>query len=315
MAARQYDFWEVVSCPVTGTKFAEVEPWLYEAGESDLLYPVLCGIPVLQPDVDEYLRTQKNAICSAMAEWGDKADIRSWYFSRYGVIHAPESYPMDTEVRGDGYPGFWQVVSQPEFVNEFLYRDAQSVVAEVMKERHPGLALDLACGQGGMAQVMSANCTQVMAVEHHFYLAALAQRLLKARSIDVNYLDPKQGRKTVALKKKAARNVHVVCADIRALPFNEPLFDWVHCGHVMDLIPDPAYVLSHIMRILKPGGTLSICAPWDFEEPGHFRSLVEMLEHHFSVVHEEDGVPWLQMTHKRKFTLLEDWVWVGKMHR
>ena len=136
------------------------------------------------------------------------------------------------------------------------------MINDVFSDRHQKLALDLGCGQGGMMQKMAATCVQVIGLENNFYLASLANQLLKAESIETRVFDPVHGWKTVQVKKPVADNAQVVCANMLHLPFHEPLFDWVHCGHALDLVDDPEDVIHRVMRILKPGGRLSLSTPW-----------------------------------------------------
>ena len=45
-----------------------------------------------------------------------------------------------------------------------------------------------------------------------------------------------------------------VKADILDLPFEDELFDFVLCNHVLEHIEDDAKAMSELFRVLKPGG-------------------------------------------------------------
>ncbi len=311
MPYRDLSFQEVVCCPDTEEKLSIADDWLYSCGEA--LYPVLCNTPVLHPNINRFLKSETWNIARAFAEMEEEQDVRSWFYSRYGFFNHSDPIPIDTEVLGEGYPGFWEAIETPDFLSQLDFQTPESLVMDIVEDRHFPLGLDLGCGQGGMMQMMAENCRKVYGLESNFYLAATANRLLQSEEIPIRYFVPESGPRTSILEKKALNNAQAICGDVRALPFCEPLFDWVHCGHILDLVDDPARILIEIKRIMKPGGVLSICTPWDFTDEGHFDGLLELLHNDFSLLRHEDGIPWLRFNHKRRFVLHEDWIWVGKL--
>jgi SAM-dependent methyltransferase len=54
-----------------------------------------------------------------------------------------------------------------------------------------------------------------------------------------------------------------VKADILDLPFEDKLFDFVLCNHVLEHIEDDAKAMSELFRVLKPGGTGIFQIPQD----------------------------------------------------
>jgi SAM-dependent methyltransferase len=313
MPFHQLSFQELVSCPETGTKLQELEPWLFSNEPGDRLYPKLVHTYVLHPDIDQFLRSEILSISRVLAEFGEDEEIRHWFFSRYGFFNQSDPLPQDTEIKGEHYPGFWESLDLPNFVKELELISAEEVILDVIGDHHPQIGLDLGCGQGAMMQRMAERCGQVLGLEKNYFLAATANRLLPADNIQVTYFDPRKGHISRRLEKEPRKNAYAICGDLTAPPFNEPLFDWVHCGHVLDLVDYPEEVLVQIKGYLKPGGTLSIASPWDFETEGHFTALLEMLDQDFQTIHQSDGLPYLRFNHKRRYVLHEDWVWVGKL--
>ena len=306
-------FSEIVCCPQTEAKLSQVESWLYSSDEIDALYPKLCDTAILQPNIDWFLQSEVWSISRAIAEIDTAADIKNWFFSRYGFFNSSESLTLDTQVLGEGYPGFWDCLELPEFIKLLELQTPESLIMDIIGDHHPQIGLDLGCGQGGMLQLMSENCRQVLGLETNFYLAATANRLLRASEIPIRYFIPEKGYRNAILEKNSVSNAYAICGDVVQMPFCEPLFDWVHCGHILDLLDDPAEVLIQIKRIMKPGGTLSICTPWDFDIENHFDNMLEILSNDFEEAQQMDGIPWLRFNHKRRFVLHEDWIWVGKL--
>lgn len=102
----------------------------------------------------------------------------------------------------------------------------------------PGLrALDVGCGPGAIS-------------------VGLAQAIApgELRGIDIA---PSQ----VELAAQAAAefglsNAKFSVADAAALPFEDALFDIVHCSDTLAFLPDAATALDEMKRVLKPGGIL-----------------------------------------------------------
>jgi SAM-dependent methyltransferase len=52
-----------------------------------------------------------------------------------------------------------------------------------------------------------------------------------------------------------------VCTDLGRLSFRDGVFDGVICTQVLEHVPEPAYVVAELARVLKPGGHLYLSAP------------------------------------------------------
>ncbi len=303
---------ELVSCPATGQAVSLREDWQYETDDGELMYPVICGTPIFQPNLADFLADEQIAIVRAMARWGESDEVRDWFHENFKRLEPVPSTATDSELEGEGYPGMWSVLPKPAFL-EFEDDCSDDLINEVFAERYQKLALDLACGQGGMIQRMASTCVQVIGIENNFYLAALANKLLRSSVIETDVFDPSQGWQCIELSKPAISNAHVICGNLLQLPFHEPMFDWIHCGHVLDLVDEPDEVIHRILRILKPGGRLSISSPWDLDRAGHFADMMELLDHQFTTLKQQDSVPWIRWNHARRFVVHEDWYWIGKL--
>ena len=62
-------------------------------------------------------------------------------------------------------------------------------------------------------------------------------------------------------------------SDITAIPAEDQSFDAILCSEVLEHVPEPTHALDEFARLLKPGGTLILTAP--------FASMVHMAPYHF----------------------------------
>jgi len=122
--------------------------------------------------------------------------------------------------------------------------DANARAVAVLGLRPGGRVLDVGCGAGdGLSALMvgvgAAGC--VVGVDHDGVLLAVAA-----------------GR---ALP--GGPTLRCVTADVAALPFDDASFDAVTCRYVLQHLAEPGRAVSEMVRVLRPGGTLSILdADW-----------------------------------------------------
>lgn len=75
-------------------------------------------------------------------------------------------------------------------------------------------------------------------------------------SIDISPESIAQAAEVVG--REGFTNVRFLNADIFALPFDEESFDHVFLCFVLEHLPNPEDALRHVMRVLKPGGTVTV---------------------------------------------------------
>jgi len=98
---------------------------------------------------------------------------------------------------------------------------------------HIGRLLELGCGQGGDAVLLSEVADEVFGVDVSSEGVATARLVAKER------LRP---------------NVRFQVAQAEHLPFGDGVFDAVYCKDALHHVADPARVLSEARRVLKSGG-------------------------------------------------------------
>ena len=77
----------------------------------------------------------------------------------------------------------------------------------------------------------------------------------------------KSSKLVCILKKYPFERHHAIVADVYALPFQTNTFDCIVAAEVMEHTPDPKLFIAHLLRILKPNGTLIITTPFNERIP------------------------------------------------
>jgi SAM-dependent methyltransferase len=96
------------------------------------------------------------------------------------------------------------------------------------------LVLDAGCGMGRFAEVVHRYGGQYVGFDYSF--------AVDAAYANVGHLD----------------DVHLLQADLFALPFAPDTFDLIICLGVLHHTPDPPRAFASLPRVLKPGGKLSV---------------------------------------------------------
>jgi len=120
------------------------------------------------------------------------------------------------------------------------YRRFQNVHHKHFGRPHKGRLLDFGCGAGG------------------FVIAALRE------GIDVHGVEVEHGREVQfranAAKSEPAAESRLTMYDGRRMPFATNSFDGCYSWFVFEHVMEPQTCLRDIVRILKPGGTLTLFA-------------------------------------------------------
>lgn len=77
-----------------------------------------------------------------------------------------------------------------------------------------------------------------------------------------------------ARRRGIAEHGFRVHAGTGPVPFPDRAFDLVICSHVLEHVPDDAFVLAEIRRLLRPGGTAFLNVPIHdehYDDPNHVR--------------------------------------------
>ena len=89
--------------------------------------------------------------------------------------------------------------------------------------------------------------------------------------------------------QSAGLRAHFKQADILSLPHDDQSFDVVMAAHVLEHLPDPKRAFREMVRVLKPGGMVFVCAT----RPSLFGALIQLKWRTLAVT-EEQGVAWLR---------------------
>jgi SAM-dependent methyltransferase len=84
-----------------------------------------------------------------------------------------------------------------------------------------------------------------------------------------------EGTRDGLMKDEWAYHAIDYVSDIAAIPVEDESFDAVLCTEVLEHVPEPIAALREMSRVLKPGGTLLLTAPFTaglHQEPYHFYS-------------------------------------------
>lgn len=91
-----------------------------------------------------------------------------------------------------------------------------------------------------------------------YFSSEVARRIPAGELILLDIQREMLTRSRAKLRRKGARNFHLVQADAEDLPFGASTFDVVFLVTVLGEVPDPEACVADIARVLRPGGMLSL---------------------------------------------------------
>lgn len=109
------------------------------------------------------------------------------------------------------------------------------------------IALEIGCGSGFNAALLSSSCQRLVATDLPFYDARThSLGIVVAREL---------------LTKLQIKNVDLVSCSGEVLPFPDNIFDFVYSTSVLEHIDNKEKALKEMMRVAKPGGTVIFIIP------------------------------------------------------
>ena len=174
--------------------------------------------------------------------------------------------------------------------DEPLYRAVSSLVAEALAVRErdglaagrveaapapcgPPVIVDAGCGVGRVAADCAALAPDgdVVAIDGSPAMLGLARRIVLGTE-PVNVPLPADGFPSLTIPARGRANVHLVRADLEALPIADATADLALCINTVDRLPHgPDRALAECARILRPGGRVLFTNPMNWTDPELWR--------------------------------------------
>lgn len=101
--------------------------------------------------------------------------------------------------------------------------------------------LDVGCGTGALTEMI----------------------VMHAEPAEVDAVDPSEGYLAIARQRVADPRVRFEAGDAGRLPMNAALYDAVVSGLVLNFVPDVQQGMAEMVRVTRPGGTVSAYV-WDY---------------------------------------------------
>lgn len=229
-------------------------------------YPIVDGVPILVPDLLDYLRgwaaqillrddleAGVTALVADALPAGDGFQLMRQYLSTYAwdaySEFDPELAPALRCVESSAVPGVDAALEQLASVH--------------------GSMLDLGCGAGRSTFELARRVDGlVLGIERNYAFARLAQRILLDGVVSYPL------RRTGVVYEERRYPVHFLDAervdfwvcDAAALPFGNGRIDGVVGLNLLDSVESPAELLASIERVLVTGGFAGLTSPFEWRE-------------------------------------------------
>ncbi|MGF1583635.1 MAG: methyltransferase domain-containing protein [Gemmataceae bacterium] len=227
-------------------------------------YPIIDGIPILVPDVREYVSSRNHQI-TAREDLADELE---------GVLSdccGPGSaYETDRLYASHYAWGHYQDLDKRESANDFQVGDfvrlLGTMVSELLGEQGDKF-LDVGCSVGrGTFYLAETTGALSLGVDLNFSMLRLAHRVL--RDGVVRYPQRVGGivyrRREFPVKFPNRKLVDFWACDAMALPFAPDSFDGISALNVLDCVASPIQLLNDLTKLSRPGGRFQLTSPYDW---------------------------------------------------
>jgi SAM-dependent methyltransferase len=229
-------------------------------------FPIIDGIPIVVPDVAQYLadnlwhitaRTDLpemlEIILGEATGPGSAFDVARYHLGTYAFDHWGEFDPLEDRAQTPG-PG-----SVARCLNAGIDLLGDGALT--------GPGLDIGCSVGRSTFELAARSRGlVLGIDLNFSMLRLARRVLTDRL--VTYPRRRIGivydRRTFEVPVEHPEWVDFWVCDAMAPPFPPRHFGLISALNVLDCLPDPAALLAAIGAGLQPGGGAVLATPYDW---------------------------------------------------
>lgn len=274
-------------------------------------HPILDGIPILVPDLNQWLEPQLH-----------------WVLRRQDIT--PFALSMLTDILGAGSVldrelGNLSTYTEAHWGAEATFAPFLDGALSLLPEAPAGPAIDVGCSVGrGTFELARLTGQLTIGVDLNFSMLRLAEQL--RRSGKAAYPRRRVGivfDEAVAKSPYPPENVSFWCADIAALPFRDASFGTLLSLNIIDCLATPQSLLTETRRLLNKNGQAILATPFDWAvnaSPagawigGHSQrttpgagSSVEMFRYllphlGLQLVAEENDLRWRLRVHERSTT-------------
>ena len=307
-------------------------------------YPILCGLVILIPETNAYLRRSYSAVMQTAVE-NDlhlSRPMMTWLRERGADLDlgGPAGSRQEDSVRGlnnylqahfDRHSRLLQSIPPGHSLEAFLKSYEQGDLYHVITAmalpylKADQVVLDIGCHVGRMTGELAAHCALVFGLDFSFTTAFMARRVLRGWPVPITsyeFFHDGLTREKNPLDIPLHLNAEVFVGTGLNLPFADNSLGAVNSTNVLDIIGDPMALLGQTQRVLQEEGLLLLTTPYHgkvsmarFGERRSFSASQAMnmqVKEMFETLDEADLVPWVLSEHQRRLLIYLNQCFVGR---
>jgi SAM-dependent methyltransferase/uncharacterized protein YbaR (Trm112 family) len=288
-------------------------------------YPVVEGVPIVLKDIGSWWRQSKPAFSSVRSAAPGILD----YFDG---LETRGTAGIDARSLSGTYMDFHygEFVDAPRPPAPFSSAVNDSHWEKIVGMAHPesgfryAHSLDLGCSVGRFAFELARFSDLVVGIDLDFGKASAAARIRRKRELAFERREHGRSFRRVEGSYDPPQNVLFLVGDALDPPFAAGSFDLVGALNLLDNVGVPLMLLGQMNALLRDGGTMLLCAPYEWrteiadpaewletetvDAPSFLRRVLEGKElaltgFRFTVEEEHTEVPWILRGHARRWTL------------
>lgn len=233
-----------------------------------LEYPIIDGIPIIVPDIRNYIAQSLNHITA-------RKDLSGTIDSILGDCAGPGTHFNVDRQHLSSYA--WDHYGDLGAVSETPGEPEQVVAGSIVSCLHRGLELvepledqamiDLGCSVGRTTFELAEKYKQAtLGIDMNFSMLRLAQSILRGEgcSFPLRRMGLVYDPFTPDTHFKHSKLVDFWACDATALPFADGTFGFASALNILDSVQSPYQLLTSMERSLCPSGTAVLACPYDW---------------------------------------------------
>ncbi len=325
---------------------SEWEEGLLECERCGAIYPVLCGVAIVVPEPAAYLQQHYKSILSLAMERGLRispemlAYLKSLgaHYENAGRNPSAEDSPhaLSTYLCAHYDRAASPLGSLPAdhplfgFAQEYLRQDLYDTLLNLFSAYQTSSAklLDLGCHVGRLTRDLATRGHTVIGLDISFTAIFTARQAVLGLPTHLQeYELSRDGyrREKRPLHLPPLQNAELLVASALQLPFRPATFEAALAANLLDILPDPIALLREMNTVLRPEGTMALSTPYHSgasqaaarwlgptAKMDASQALRWRISHYFSLLAEQEQVPWVLPEHQRRFQVYLSHCLVGR---
>lgn len=284
-------------------------------------YPIIRGVPVILKKLDSWWESEKRYFSIPNAQ---SSEIKE-FLERLG--YKAFEHLEDRQKLGTYMDAHYGVKEPPQSIGSINGKDFWENIVSLLStgiNNSTEVSLDIGCSVGRGTFELGKVSDFAVGIDINYQMVAVAAEIQRQHNFAYEHKTHGRFFKKIQSNYEPSDNILFLVADAMDPPFKAATFDLIAAFNVIDNVKYPLTLLGQIDALLRQNGILLLSSPYEWrkdicemnewlenanlDSPEFLRNvlkgaLVQDMNLHYEIMHEEHDVPWVLRHHKRYWSM------------